>query len=51
MRWENVAPDIGDTRFVKKGDFDGAAYFFFTGLLNLKARGMGPEKLRVFRFS
>ncbi|MFT4195866.1 ABC transporter substrate-binding protein [Ottowia sp.] len=50
VKWENVTPDIGDTRFVK-GDFDGAAYFFFTGLLNLKARGMGPEKLRVFRFS
>ena len=50
VKWENVAPDIGDTRFVK-GDFDGAAYFFFTGLLNLEARGMGPEKLRVFRFS
>ncbi len=50
IKWENVAPDIGDTRFVK-GDFDGAAYFFFTGLLNLKARGMGPEQLTVFRFS
>ncbi len=50
VKWENVAPDIGDTRFVK-GDFDGAGYFFFTGLLNLKARGMGPEQLTVFRFS
>ena len=50
VKWENVAPDIGDTRFVK-GDFDAAAYFFFTGLLNLKARGMGPEQLSVFRFS
>ena len=50
VKWENVAPDIGDTRFVK-GDFDGAAYFYFTGLLNLKARGMGPEQLTVFRFS
>ncbi len=50
VKWENVAPDIGDTRFVK-GDFDGAAYFFFTGLLNLKARGMGPEMLTVFRYS
>ncbi len=50
VKWENVAPDIGDTRFVK-GDFDAAAYFFFTGLLNLKARGMGPEQLNVFRFS
>ena len=25
VKWENVSPDIGDTRFVK-GDFDGAAY-------------------------
>lgn len=50
VKWENVAPDIGDTRFAK-GDFDAAAYFFFTGLLNLKSRGMGPEQLTVFRFS
>ncbi|MDX3907619.1 MAG: ABC transporter substrate-binding protein [Pigmentiphaga sp.] len=50
VKWENVTPDIGDTRFVK-GDFDAAAYFYFTGLLNLKARGMGPERLTVFRFS
>ena len=50
VKWENVAPDIGDTRFVK-GDFDASAYFYFTGLLNLKARGMGAEQLTVFRFS
>ncbi len=50
VKWENVAPDIGDTRFVK-GDFDGVAYFYFTGLLNLKARGVMPEQLTVFRFS
>jgi NitT/TauT family transport system substrate-binding protein len=50
VKWENVTPDIGDTRFVK-GDFDAAAYFFFTGLLNLKARGMGPEQITMFRFS
>ncbi|KQM68672.1 ABC transporter substrate-binding protein [Xylophilus sp. Leaf220] len=50
VKWENVAPDIGDTRFVK-GDFDASAYFYFTGLLNLQARGMGPEQLTVFRFS
>lgn len=50
VKWENVAPDIGDTRFVK-GDFDASAYFFFTGLLNLKARGFGPDKITMFRFS
>lgn len=50
VKWENVAPDIGDTRFVK-GDFDGVAYFYFTGLLNLKARGLGADQLTVFRFS
>lgn len=50
VKWENVAPDVGDTLFAK-GDFDGAAYFFFTGLLNLKARGVQPEQLTVFRYS
>ncbi len=50
VKWENVTPDIGDTRFVK-GDFDGVAYFFFTGLLNLKGRGMGADQLTVFRYS
>lgn len=50
VKWENVTPDIGDTRFVK-GDFDGVAYFYFTGLLNLKSRGVMPEQLTVFRFS
>lgn len=50
VRWENVAPEIGDTRFVK-GDFDAAAYFYFTGLLNLQARGMGADQIRQFRFS
>lgn len=50
VKWENVAPDIGDTRFVK-GDFDASAYFYFTGLLNLKLRGMGLDKITAFRFS
>ncbi|RYF78365.1 MAG: ABC transporter permease [Comamonadaceae bacterium] len=50
VKWENVTPDIGDTRFVK-GDFDGAGYFYFTGLLNLKARGMALDQVRTFRFS
>lgn len=50
VRWENVAPEIGDTRFVK-GDFDAVAYFYFTGLLNLKARGLTPDRIRQFRFS
>ncbi|MDD0810540.1 ABC transporter substrate-binding protein [Curvibacter sp. RS43] len=50
VKWENVTPDIGDTRFAK-GDFDGAAYFFFTGLLNLKARGLSADQLTVFRYS
>lgn len=50
VKWENVTPDIGDTRFVK-GDFDGVAYFYFTGLLNLKARGVTLDQLTVFKFS
>jgi NitT/TauT family transport system substrate-binding protein len=50
VKWENVEPGIGDTRFAR-GDFDGAAYFYFTGLLNLKSRGVMADQLRVFRFS
>ena len=50
VKWENVEPGIGDTRF-SKGDFDAAAYFFFTGLLNLKSRGIAPDQLTVFRYS
>jgi NitT/TauT family transport system substrate-binding protein len=50
VKWENVEPGIGDTRFAK-GDFDAAAYFFFTGLLNLKSRGVTPDQLTVFRYS
>ena len=50
VKWENVAPDIGDTRFAK-GDFDGAAYFFFTGLLNLRARGVPEDQLKVFKYA
>lgn len=34
VKWENVDPPVGDTRFAK-GDFDGAGYFLFTGLLNM----------------
>jgi NitT/TauT family transport system substrate-binding protein len=50
VKWENATPDIGDTRF-SKGDFDAVAYFYFTGLLNLKARGISSDQLTVFRFS
>lgn len=50
VKWENVNPDIGYTRFVK-GDFDALGIFYFTGLLNLKARGMDASQLRAFRYS
>lgn len=50
VRWENVEPGTGDMRFAK-GDFDAAAYFYFTGLLNLKARGVDLSTLDVYRFS
>jgi NitT/TauT family transport system substrate-binding protein len=50
VQWASMDPGVGDTRFAK-GDFDAAAYFFFTGLLNMKSRGVMPDQLRVFRFS
>jgi NitT/TauT family transport system substrate-binding protein len=49
VKWVNLAPDIADTRFAM-GDFDAVAYFFFTGLLNLKSRGMGADQLTVFKY-
>ena len=48
--WENVDPGVGDSRFAQ-GDFDAAAYFYFTGLLNLKARGVNLDALTVYRYS
>lgn len=48
--WENLDPSTGEARFVK-GDFDGMATFFFTGSLNLEAKGMKPSELEIFRFS
>ncbi|MBV7417412.1 ABC transporter substrate-binding protein [Comamonas sp. CMM03] len=50
VRWENLEPGVGDTRFAK-GDFDAAAYFYFTGLLNLKARGVDLATLDVYRYA
>lgn len=50
VKWDNVAPDIAFTRFVK-GDFDALAIFYFTGMLNLKSRGMMPDQIRAFRYS
>lgn len=50
VRWESAAPGVADTLFAK-GEYDGVAYFYFTGLINLKARGMPAEKIRVLRFS
>jgi NitT/TauT family transport system substrate-binding protein len=50
VKWDNVAPDIAYTRFIK-GDFDALAIFYFTGMLNPKARGMTAEQVRAFRYS
>ena len=50
VKWDNVAPDIAFTRFVK-GDFDALAIFYFTGMLNLKSRGMTADQIRAFRYS
>lgn len=50
IQWQNIEPGLGDTQFIK-GEVDGVAYFFFTGLINLKGKGLKPEELTVFRFS
>ena len=50
VQWQNIEPGLGDTLFIK-GEVDGVAYFYFTGLINLKGKGLKPEDLTVFRFS
>jgi NitT/TauT family transport system substrate-binding protein len=50
VQWQNIDPGLGDTQFIK-GEVDGVAYFYFTGLINLKGKGLKPEELTVFRFS
>jgi NitT/TauT family transport system substrate-binding protein len=50
IQWQSVDPGIGNQLFLRN-EVDGVAFFFFTGLLNLKAAGMPIEQLRVFRYS
>jgi NitT/TauT family transport system substrate-binding protein len=50
IQWQNIEPGLGDTQFIK-GEVEGVAYFYFTGLINLKGKGLKPEELTVFRFS
>jgi NitT/TauT family transport system substrate-binding protein len=50
VKWQNIDPGLGDVQFIK-GEVDSVAYFYFTGLINLKGKGMNPNDLTVFRFS
>jgi NitT/TauT family transport system substrate-binding protein len=50
INWQSIDPAVGDQSFIK-GDADGVAFFFFTGLINLEGKGVKPEELTVFKFS
>lgn len=50
IQWQSVDPGLGNQLFLR-GDVDGVAFFFFTGLLNLQAAGMPQDRLRTFRYS
>ncbi|MCC5809126.1 MAG: ABC transporter substrate-binding protein [Ectothiorhodospiraceae bacterium] len=50
VEWINVDPGLGNQLFAR-GQHDAMAFFFFTGLLNLKAVGVGEDRIRVFRYS
>lgn len=50
IQWQNVEPGLGFQLFIR-GEIDGAASFFMTGLLSLKAAGFPLERTRTFRFS
>lgn len=50
IQWQSMDPAVGDHAFIK-GDADGVAFFFFTGLINLEGKGVNPNDLTVMKFS
>lgn len=50
VQWQSVDPGLGNQLFLK-GEVDAVAFFYFTGLLNLKLAGLPLEQMRTFRYS
>lgn len=50
VQWQSVDPGLGNQLFLK-GEIDAVAFFYFTGLLNLKLAGLPLEQMRTFRYS
>jgi NitT/TauT family transport system substrate-binding protein len=50
VQWQSVDPGLGNQLFLK-GEVDAVAFFYFTGLLNLKSAGLPLDQMRTFRYS
>jgi NitT/TauT family transport system substrate-binding protein len=50
VTWKNVDPALRET-LLQRGEADGVTGFYYTTLLNLRARGVKDEDVVVFRFS
>jgi len=49
-RWTNADPAIRETLLIK-GDVDAITGFYYTGLLNLEARGVKASELSIFKYA
>jgi NitT/TauT family transport system substrate-binding protein len=50
VQWQNVDPGLGNQLFMRR-EVDAVAFFFFTGLINLQAAGVAPDKMRTFVYA
>lgn len=50
ISWKTVTPQLRETMLVQK-QADGITGFVSTSVLNLKATGMGPERITVWRYN
>ncbi|MTJ81414.1 MAG: ABC transporter substrate-binding protein [Telmatospirillum sp.] len=50
VHWESMDPPLREPMLVR-GQVDAISGFYFTSLLNLKAQGVRPDDLVVFRYS
>lgn len=50
INWKTVTPQLRETMLIQK-QADGITGFLSTSVLNLKANGMGPERITVWRYN
>jgi len=50
VKWESMDPPLREPMLVR-GQVDAISGFYFTSLLNLKAQGVNPDDLVIFKYS